>query len=141
MLDSQGATSPDGEKPAKPERRRQPARTPVHPRRRSGSIALVLLGAAAVGVGGGWAVDRWTRPGCDPALDPDCQQQRSGSSWGTSGGGSSGGSSYRSSGSSWGSWWGGGSGGAVAAVPGSARPDTARRGGFGAIGRFFSAGS
>jgi len=138
VLESQGAPSPQEPKPADRPKRKPPAGGPVRPRRRTGSVAFVLLGAAAVGVGGGWAVDRWTRPACDPALDPSCQQQRSWGSGGSSGGGSSSRSSSSGSGGSWFSW--SNDSGGAAAVPGSARPDTAKRGGFGAIGRFFSSG-
>ncbi|MCC7048638.1 MAG: hypothetical protein IT562_18125 [Alphaproteobacteria bacterium] len=114
---------------------------PLPPRRRTGSVALVLLGAAAVGVGGGWAVDRWSQPACDPKLDPQCSPSRS---WFSSSSGTSS-SNSGSYGHSWGSWWGGDS--PTTTTP--ARSDTAsragqsatQRGGFGAIGRFFSGGS
>jgi hypothetical protein len=109
------------------------------PRRRTGSIALVLVGAAAVGVAGGWAMDRWSQPGCDPQLDPLCQQRRSSGSSGSSGGGWH----HRSSGNSSGSWWGGDRGTTTTspATPRRVGQAATQRGGFGSIGRFFSSGS
>jgi hypothetical protein len=119
--------APSGEAPADAPRAR----------RRTGSIALVLVGAAAVGVAGGWAIDRWSQPSCDPKLDPQCQQRRSSSSSGSSGG--SYGSHYRS----WGSWWGSDSGTTTTKSPAAPQrigQAATQRGGFGAIGRFFSSG-
>jgi hypothetical protein len=130
------APPPSGAPPPVAPSGEPPASAPF-PRRRTGSIALVLVGAAAVGVAGGWAMDQWSQPSCDPKLDPQCQQRRSSSSSGSSGG--SYGSHYRS----WGSWWGGDSGTITTtpATPPRVGQSATQRGGFGAIGRFFSSGS
>jgi hypothetical protein len=144
VLDSQRAKSPP-EAPGSPDSpKRRPGPKPPggqgqRPRRRSGSVALVLAGAAAAGLAGGWAIDRWSRPACDPQLDPQCQQ-RAASSSGSSG---SSGSGYRSSRSSSGGWWSGDSGTTTspAVVPRDSGSTATQRGGFGSIGRFFSSGS
>jgi hypothetical protein len=124
--------APVGPPPSKPPPDRQ------RPRRRSDSVALILLGAAAAGMVGGWAVDRWSRPACDQQMDPQCPQRGAGAS-----GSSGGGSAYRSSRSGAGSWWSGDSGAsaAPAVVPRDSGTVATRRGGFGSIGRFFSGGS
>ncbi len=112
------------------------ASAPLPARRRSGSVALILAGAAAVGVAGGWAIDRWSRPTCDPVLDPACVQSRSSSS---SGGGSGGTRTGSAASRSSGSWfnWGDSAGSASPVAPSKAAQATTQRGGFGAIGRFF----
>ncbi|MCC6468150.1 MAG: hypothetical protein IT563_07505 [Alphaproteobacteria bacterium] len=140
------STQPELAQPDAPPARPPGTAAPLPPRQRTGSVALVLLGAAAVGAGGGWAVDRLSQPACDPKLDPRCPPARS---WFSASSGSSSSGSSGSSGSyghSWGNWWGGDS--ATSTTP-PARSDaasragqsTTQRGGFGAIGRFFSGGS
>jgi hypothetical protein len=144
VLESQGAkASSEGPKSSDLPNRVAAAHAPAGkrqpPRRRSGSVALVLAGAAAAGLAGGWAIDRWSQPGCDPALDPQCQQRASG----TSGSSGSGSGYHRSPRSSAGSWWRGDSGAVAspATVPRDNASTATQRGGFGSIGRFFSGGS
>jgi len=147
VLDSSGAapSPPPPKEPRKKQRKPRAARaapaTALRSRRRTGRIALVLLGAAAVGVAGGWTYDRMTRPACDPALDPTCQQARSstGSSARSTGWGA-GRSVTRRGGESWFSWSSKDDRVGTAPRSGANKPSATRRGGFGSIGRFFSSG-
>jgi hypothetical protein len=120
--------------PAKEFGKRRPARTqPDPPAKRSGHVALLLMGTLAVG-GGAYAL--MPRPNCEPGSPgmagpalPDERCHASGSSGG-GGGGSHGGSSYfSSSGDSSGR---SGSAGASESASGGVT-----RGGFGSFGHGF----
>jgi hypothetical protein len=100
-------------------RPRRPASVVRRRRQRTGNIALVLLGAAALGGGGAWAIDRLTQPSCDPNVDPQCQR----------------------SSSSRGGYWGSSSSGGSRSSSTPASPGSTERGGFGSVGRLFSGGS
>jgi len=95
-------------------------------RRRSRSVALALIGVAAVG---GFAAEQWARDRCDPQLDPQCQRSYR---WSGSG------YHYRSYG--WG--WGSSTGSSTAASGPAARTgaSTTVRGGFGSTGHAFAHG-